>query len=193
MRNYIRNIIISLTACFIPLFANADFLSKSGACWTDTEGCDEFWYCGEQSTGCAGNSPWGCDTKYWLYHGDSFTKHSRKFWCCDGTRSKSGLFKEGANWIVKTEVATETFANGKCTWTRKTNICGQVDNPEDKCTQPTPCPNGTVWHANQCVSPCSEGSAFASSSSYNCEPCEPGFRQGEKKWHLHKMYFESIF
>ncbi|MBQ7244852.1 MAG: hypothetical protein IJS34_00570 [Alphaproteobacteria bacterium] len=119
---------------------------------------------------------------YWVYHGQSFKHGSNaRQWCCGGTGSNSGRFYAGDNWITKTESVKETLANGKCTWIRKTNICGQVDNPNDKCTEATTdCSAGFVSHGGKCVKACEEGQAFESATSATCVACEPSPTQGVK-------------
>lgn len=76
---------------------------------------------------------------------------------------------------------TETLPEGKCTWLKKTNICGQVDNPGDKCKEATgQCSQGYVSHNGKCVKSCEEGQAFESATSNSCIPCEPSPTQGVK-------------
>ena len=68
---------------------------------------------------------------------------------------------------------TETLPEGKCSWIRKTNICGQIDNPNDVCTEATgECSQGFTSHNGKCVKACDEGQAFESPTSNNCIACK---------------------
>lgn len=168
------------------LYAGNFYSNSNVECYVDTEGNDWFWFCGKQSQSCRGNSVAKWNEVTWLYHGQKFnwTKRGGKgnYWCCGGTSSGSGRFYQGENWITKSETITETLPTGKCTWVRKTNICGQVDNPGDKCTEATgECTTGFVSHNGKCVAACPEGQAFASSTSSACVACEPSITQGVKK------------
>lgn len=181
--------------CLTPMFANAGFYSDPDwACWTDDDGCDEFWYCGKQGKSCAGDSPWGCDDPYWLYHGQTFTKHGRTFWCCNGSGTQKGTFKEGSTWIAESKFVTETLPEGKCTWLQKINICGQVDNPGDKCTEATgQCSQGYVSHNGKCITACADGQAFESATSNNCISCEASPTQGIKNGNCIKCPANQFF
>lgn len=162
----------------------ASFYSNSAnECFVDDDGNDWFWFCGAQSLSCRGTSVWKNNKVTWVYNGQSFKYGSNaRQWCCGGTGSKSGRFYAGDNWITKTESVTETLAAGTCTWMRKTNICGQIDNPEDKCTEATGnCTSGYVSHGGKCVPACADGQAFASSTSSACVACEPSVTQGVRK------------
>lgn len=168
------------------LYAGNFYSNSNVECYVDTGGNDWFWFCGNQSQSCRGNKVAKRNEVTWLYHGQKFnwTKRGGKgnYWCCGGTSSSSGRFYQGEKWITKSETITETLPTGKCTWIRKTNICGQIDNPEDKCTEATgECTTGFVSHNGKCVAACPEGQAFASSTSSACVACEPSITQGVKK------------
>lgn len=158
------------------------YTNSNRECFCEDSGNDTFWFCGLQSLSCKGTSVWKKNKVYWHYHGDDFTGNGIKYYCCNGTTSGAGQYVQGNNWITKTETVTEVLPNGKCTWTRKTNICGQVDNPGDKCTEATgECTTGFVSHNGKCVAACPEGQAFASNTSSACVACEPSVTQGIKK------------
>lgn len=174
--------------CFAgALYASTDFYTNSQhECYVDTPGNDWYWFCGNQSKSCGGNAACCNNQINWLYHGEYFewTKHGGegKYWCCNGTGEHSGQFVHGSSWITKTETVTETLPEGKCTWIRKTNICGQIDNPNDKCTEATgQCSQGFVSHNGKCVKSCEEGQAFESATSNSCVSCEPSPTQGVKQ------------
>lgn len=154
-----------------------------GACYVDDDGNDWFWYCGSQTKNCAGTKPCCSNKEFWLYHGDHFNWEKRggqgNYWCCHGTGSGAGTFKQGANWIVKTDIIKETLPEGTCSWKQKTNICGDVDNPNDKCTEATEdCVQGYVSHNGKCVKACEDGYAFESKTSNTCVKCEVSRSQG---------------
>lgn len=169
--------VVFITLVVSPV-ANAKFFSGySQECYLDDKGNDEYWFCGSQGQSCRGVEVWKRNTVHWNYHGQSMLgghdKDQGRFWCCGGTLSQAGKYVQGHDWIVKTENVTETLAGGKCTWQRKTNICGDIENPNDKCTEPTgECTSGYVSHNGKCVAACAEGYAFESPTSQNCVSCE---------------------
>ncbi len=168
------------------LYAGNFYSNSNVECYVDTEGNDWFWFCGKQSQSCGGNSVAKKNQVTWLYHGQKFnwTKRGGKgnYWCCGGTGSGSGRFYQGEKWLTKSETVTETLPNGKCTWIRNTNICGQIDNPDDKCTEATgECTTGFISHNGKCVAACADGQAFASATSSACVDCTPSSTQGIRK------------
>ena len=198
MKLWLKTLYAFLGICLIPVFADASFYSdEKQSCYTDDDGCDEFWYCGAPRNGnkkCYDNKPWGCDDTYFYIHGDSFKAHDRKFWCCDGTSDKTGQFKEGSAWITETKIVKETVTGGTCTWQQKINICGKVDNPGDKCTVATgDCTAGYVSHNGKCVAACGEGQAFISAIDSTCIPCEQNETQGIVKGVCKKCESNEVF
>ena len=168
------------------VYAGKFYTNSNVECYVDTGGNDWFWFCGSQSQSCKGNKASKKNKVTWVYHGGKFnwTKNggAGNYWCCGGTGSKSGRFYQGESWITKTETVTETLSAGKCTWTRKTNICGEIDNPNDKCTEATgECTTGFISHNGKCVAACADGQAFASSTSSACVDCASSSTQGIRK------------
>ena len=83
--------------------------------------------------------------------------------------------------MTKTVVDTVNNTVGKCTWTQKINICGEIDNPEDECTTAvgaTECADGYVTHNAKCVEPCEDGYVFESATSSKCVKKEVNAHQG---------------
>lgn len=206
MKILFKQIHVFLFGCFasLPAMAYHTFYSNSAEeCYVDTspdDSDDYFWYCGHQTQSCRSNGENKDDGHTFLYHGDYFlwpdkkaTKTNekvglwsdaseQKYWCCGGTSSKSGRFYKSDSWITKSETVTETLPNGKCTWIRKTNICGQIDNPDDKCTEATgECTTGFISHNGKCVAACADGQAFASATSSACVECASSSTQGIRK------------
>lgn len=166
--------------CFNSSDLFARFYTNSAKeCYVDDIGNDWFWFCGSQSQSCRGNPVTKSNRVHWIYHGGSFSYDGHgPYWCCDGTADGSGHFEESDTWIIKSETVVEQVGNGTCKWTRKTNICNQIDNPNDQCTEPNSCDEGYVFHNKKCVLPCQEGYAFESNASSNCIPCESNIHQG---------------
>ena len=196
MKRFVKN----LAAFFVVLYplicyGGGKFYTNSNVeCYVDTwpdykpynTTKDHFWFCGSQGQSCKGNKVNKSNGVTWNMHGDYFEwKHHGalgKYWCCGGTGSKAGRYYQGDNWITKSETVTETLPNGKCTWVRKTNICGQIDNPDDKCTEATgECTTGFISHNGKCVAACADGQAFASATSSACVECASSSTQGIRK------------
>ncbi len=166
--------------------ADGFYANSKSECYVDDEGNDWFWFCGAQTQSCNGNKVASRNKITWVYHGDYFnwTKRGGKgnYWCCNGTTSSSGRFVQGTDWIVREESRTETLPEGKCTWIAKINICGDVDNTDDKCTEATgECTQGLVSHNGKCVVACGDGQAFASDTSSSCISCDSTATQGISK------------
>ncbi|MBQ0013366.1 MAG: hypothetical protein KBS86_02235 [Proteobacteria bacterium] len=163
-------------------------------CYVNTHGSDEYWFCGSQAETCKENPPTGGNKRHWLYHGDQFTDEysDGKHFCCGGTQEKAGRFVKGNKWLIKTETVAETVYDvngnpiGKCSWNRQINICGEVDNPNDKCTEATEeCRQGYVSHNKRCVKACATGYAFAGEYDDNCvkiDKSDP--QQGSKEGYV---------
>ncbi len=175
----------------VPCYAGSFYAGYDVECYVDTAGNDWYWFCGKQSESCHDNGAARRNVRNWLVHGQKFNWTKRggqgDYWCCNGSLGDSGTqgrFYQGSSWITKTETVTEFIKDssgneiGKCTWRKKTNICGQVDNPNDKCKEAVPCTAGTVWHAKQCAKMCEEGYAYDSAESVNCVKCDTTIRQG---------------
>lgn len=200
------------------------YAGPNASCYCDTQGNDWYWFCGKHNeTNCkyssgGNNYASGGNKVTWLYHGSSFNWTKRggqgNYWCCNGTADKAGKFYQGENWLKTTRTATETIrdtagkAIGQCTWVQKINICGEVDNPQDKCTEADPmlgcaegytsngskcvcngegyvsvggrceCADGYVTHNKRCVKSCEEGYAFESTTSSKCVKVEDNSSMG---------------
>lgn len=167
-----------LKICFLSVLvitvsdANAGWkVGNRNECYYSTSGKNVYYFCGQQAASCNGSSA-SSRVQNWYFHNESFAHDGYWYLCCDGTKSKEGKFK-----VVKerweTKIATEYFPDGKCSWEQRVSMCGDVLNPEDKCTEPVPCEAGQVWHqsAKRCVTPCTEGYAYESVTSPVCIPC----------------------
>ena len=163
----------------VPFVACAEWIEgRNKECYLEDSGNDTYYFCGEQTRSCAGVGAWKKNVQNMYFNHESFAHDGLWYLCCGGTGSKEGVFKKVSDrW--KTETVTERFPDGKCEWVRKTSACGDVLNPQDKCTEPVPCATGEVWHpgADRCVKPCKEGEGFESYSSPNCVACPETVRQ----------------
>lgn len=192
---------VGIMLSLVPMVADCALKGKTGfgeshGCYVDTGGNDWFWYCGDQGKGCNGVKQKGNDGEKWMHHGQDFNyRDSGHQWCCQTNYPEEdtiGIFHEGDSWIVSTRKVTEqvydTAGNlvGKCTWEEQTNICGFVDNPQDKCTEATgECEQGYVTHNKKCVKACQTGYVFASATDNNCvkeNPDDP--TQGRKNGYV---------
>ena len=170
----IKSLSVGFILSLVPMLVQAKFFEGYDVeCYLDTDGNNEYWFCGAQKQSCHGHKKEKKNKATWNYHGDSFTHNSRTFWCCGGTGSSTGRYYEGKDWIAKREPITISVEGGKCTWERQTNICGEVINPNGQCTEPTgECTQGYVSRGGKCIKACQSGYAFDSEKSYNCVPCE---------------------
>lgn len=188
MRTYFRLLIVLFLSLQTGVVCAAHFIrGPSGRCYVNDWETDEFWYCGSQSTGCAGVSDGWFDTAHWLNAGDKFDKFGTYYWCCS-----DGIFQIGnssSSYQKTTQQVTETFKDssgtvlGTCTWTKKINWCGGTMNASDKCTKPNNCAAGYVLMNDKCVKSCADGQAFSQESlSGNTDPvcvaCEQTIKQG---------------
>ncbi len=148
-------------------------------CFINVSGINHFWYCGSQSSDCAGKKLRKYHDRTYQYHGDEFTSEGRHFWCCNGTKDAAGKYVESSAPFSKSEIITVDLGNGTCTYERITNVCGEViDNP---CTEPTKCTDGTILRNDSCVTPCDGNTAFESTTSNKCIECETTRYQGISK------------
>jgi len=183
-----------LVVTFIPgvSFGYTPKLGSSMSCfvtdrvWPDT---DSFYYCGSQSTGCAGVSQGKRDTPHWYTHGESFNGH----YCCGGTGSASGKWVAGSSWYTGDSFTVKKdLGDGKtCNQTKRKNICGKETVTKD-CNVPDGCTAGLIFRqvasasgtsgstssTGVCVAPCASGSAFESDTSVTCIECPTTNYQG---------------
>ena len=178
-------------------FAVSNFYSGDDlACYVHANGNqDMFWWCGNKDGKRCSNSMLQYrkknrkDSEQQLYHKGSFTYEGRTYWCCGGTVDTRGIFVESTTWIdeSKTETFTEDVEGGKCTWQRKYNVCGDIDEAQSEkvCTEPEPaagCGTGYVArpdanNVTRCVPRCQDDFVFAEGTD-NCIRCETTERQG---------------
>ena len=189
MKLYIKLFFIGLIALSqsVPAFAKDGKFAcddSKGCCENDTGGlhADEFWYCGPVTNKWCKNAKLNnSDRRSWYQNGGKFTFSNSTYWCC-ANQGEVGKWYSGSNWITKTETVTKTFTNpvGTCTWVKKTNICGKVDNPNDECMEPTPCELGLVRRqtTGKCAQPCTDGYAYSGEIDDTCIPCEATSSQG---------------
>jgi hypothetical protein len=182
-----------LVVTFIPgiSFGYTPKMGPSMACfvtdrvWPDT---DSFYYCGSQSTGCAGVSQGKHDTPHWYTNGESFNGH----YCCGGTNSASGKWVAGSSWETgNSYTVKKDLGGGKtCNQTRIKTICG-TEKVKTDCNEPDGCTAGLIFRkvasssgttagttTGTCVKPCTAGYAFESASSTNCIECPTTNFQG---------------
>lgn len=145
-------------------------------CWRESDGYDEFWFCGGQSLSCDGKKVKRRHTPHFLTNGQSFEHNDRKFWCCNGTLSQAGTFAESETWL-KREIVEKQLTSGKCTYEVVKDVCGNTIS-DVECTVPDTCPTGTVKRNNACIEPCSNVQAFESATSNKCVACETTKYQG---------------
>ena len=170
--------------CTIPGFASDWKMGGSGMCAVhDHSGFlgmghdDVFYYCGEQAENCAGVTDNSGDEANWQKHKDSFLYGgNEKMWCCnkDGVQKYVKGYGESQEWIKGKEVKTENVGGGKCSWVAKINVCDQIDNPEDKCTEPTNCDKaGDIVYKGRCTTPCGKGQEFRQTNddTISCVDC----------------------
>ncbi len=166
---YFFAILLITTNSYAKFYSNG-----AKECYIDTSGINTFWFCGNQSTSCAGKGMRKYMKRHWYYHGESFYKDGTTYWCCNGTQSNSGRFVEGAAW-EKSEIVTKQLENGTCNYEKKTNVCGEVSGD---CTVPDQCNKGSIMRNNECVVLCSGAYAFENDVSNECIPCETTQYQG---------------
>lgn len=191
MKNFVTKIsLIGIIGILFPLVANAKgdtWFNSNYECYVDADNNNWYWFCGNQTESCSGSKPSGNNRVFRQRHGDVLDYGSSGHWfCCGGTDSKTGKYVKGDNWIVKeieeTKTITDDAANpiGKCTWTKKINVCDYAanpddpaaDNPEDECFDATDsvCGDGMVYRksVNGCVTACSNGYAFSGETTNDC-------------------------
>ena len=183
-----------LVVTFIPgvSFGYTPKMGSSMACfvtdrwWPDT---DSFYYCGSQSTGCAGVSQGKHDTPHWYTNGESFNGH----YCCGGTNSASGKWVAGSSWETgNSYTVKKDLGDGKtCNQTRIKTICG-TEKVKTDCNEPDGCTAGLIFRkvasasgttsgsstTGVCVAPCASGNAFESDTSVTCIECPTTNYQG---------------
>ncbi len=172
-----RKILIATILVTLSNTANAKLLTgENNRCYIDTGGWNETWWCGQSADKCSGKQAKGGKRQNNYYsHGESGTIGDKKYYCCNGTNDTVGAWKE-ANTFTKSENITIDVTNGKCTYERKIDICGNI--VEDKpCTEATDCARGIVKRNDVCVPPCDDGFVFESDNSNRCIPCEETERQ----------------
>ena len=152
------------------------FYGENNRCVIYTLGWNETWWCGQSADKCSGKTAKGGSRKNYYYsHGASKTLNSEKHYCCNGTNDTVGAWKK-ADTFIKSEKITIDVPNGKCTYERKIDICGNI--VEDKpCTEATDCARGIVKRNDVCVPPCDDGFVFESENSNRCVPCAETERQ----------------
>ncbi|MBQ3039009.1 MAG: hypothetical protein IJD41_00430 [Alphaproteobacteria bacterium] len=177
-----RKILIATILVTLSNTANAKFLAgENNRCFINTSGWNESWFCGKGDDKCSGKKATG-GKRYVNYkvHGEKFTEEDnddveRTYYCCNGTSDTIGKFIE-ASAFETTETITIDVANGKCTYERTVDICGNI--VEDKpCTEATDCARGIVKRNGVCIPPCDDGFVFESENSNRCVPCEETERQ----------------
>jgi len=150
---------------------------------------DSFYFCGSQSKSCRSVSVWSVDAVHWHNNGDYLDREGG-YYCCmaDPAAYDTGRYVSGTQWIVRTENTKKEIkdTNGKsvgtCTWEKRINVCGWVDNPQDECTEPSEdCQedyvtrsytetdaSGNTKRKTKCVKACKVGYVYASENDDTC-------------------------
>lgn len=165
--------------CFAGLFCSTEYKISENKdclaidrCWPDN---NSVWFCGTTSNKkCKGVN---ADAKHTVSNGKSVDFNGSRYWCCGGSASGLGPFKQGSQWS-QSETITEQLPNGgTCTWTRTKTICDD-EWKGTKCTK-AECPNsGEIFRNDECIKPCADGTVFASKTSNACIKCETNRYQG---------------
>lgn len=200
--------IVLAAIVFAPVCSMAADINwgQSGWCAVDNHGNPHwFWYCGTQSTGCAGKSDGSKDRNVFLtdathqttasvVSGDPDNYQDYKHWafyyraiyvaCCGGNKSTPGkLVTYNGTWLAKT---TKEVGGGTCTY--YTNPCGTKfnengDETDGTCTVPDSCPEGQllgeISGQTRCI--CPNGEGFDGSYSSGCVSCATTPTQGVDK------------
>jgi hypothetical protein len=184
---------ILLASVFIMIACPAWSRLKYGSsmeCFLDTQGNDQYWYCGGGQTSCAGVNMWANDIRTYYSNGQAKTFDGKLYVCCGVTGSSYGKFvriqnvdgktwentENGATAYYKKIVTVDLEGGGKCTYEARYDGCG--NELTKKCSKPTSCSDGLIFRNGKCVEPCAEGSEFESVTSNNCVACETTMYQG---------------
>lgn len=181
----------SFTAALVITLIHASAMAFQGfgdnrSCYFEDHKLDSYWYCGAQENRCAGRKMGKKHNRSYQLHGDSFTYDGKKYYCCNGTPTQVGRYEDAHNnkdWLKTNESVTiELDGGGKCTYTKKVNVCGEEESTP--CNKPTNCEDGKILRNGTCTHPCpsdSEITAYESSTSNTCVQCPTTLYQGIKK------------
>ncbi|MBQ8474006.1 MAG: hypothetical protein IJ500_04075 [Alphaproteobacteria bacterium] len=174
-----KKIIATIAMCALSSSAIADFLTGTdNRCFIDTSGWNESWFCGKSDDKCADKkATGGYRNPHYLYHGEYFTKDSTRYYCCNGTTDEIGRFVKASSFNKTETITVQLDGGGKCNYSRKTDICGNIIKDE-KCTTPDKCPAQTILRNGQCVTPCIDGYVFESATLNRCIECPDSQTQG---------------
>ena len=167
---------------------------------------DSYYFCGAQEPRCNGDwaekselqSGWAVK---WYNEGQYEKLHDKRFWCCTGTVTSDtsnlnkkekpsgtpGRWVEGSDFWVNTETKTINVSGGKCSYTVKTDICGNVDDSDkERCSsknvtsEQLSCPEGQYFRTSSksCATLCESGYAYESNTSNKCIECPETKTQG---------------
>lgn len=170
--------IFCIVCCYllsVPVLADYWRMGPSERCFVhaNAKGAkDVFYYCGDQSKGCAGNNDASYDSRYWQGYGDKVEAGSGfgNHWCCDSKYIKAT--GDYANSFTKEETVTVTLKEGKCNYVKSIDACGKVTDVPCTEADPNSCADGYVSRENKCVKLCQDGYAFENEHSSECIKCD---------------------
>ena len=184
----IPSMLISMIMLCNPAIAETRKFNTNMSCHIDTNGLlnkRHFHFCGPSADECANFDVRRRSNVTIQRHGEGFqTDHEGYYYCCNGSTTKTGYYVKGTKGTWETtKTITLQLGNGKCTYQKKTNVCGEVveDTP---CTVAISCPDNLIIRNGACVKPCGENDgniAYESATSNTCVECPTNATQGIDK------------
>ncbi len=191
---------MALMVAVQPCYAgkNQVKVDSSNACFAlkNVGAPNNFYYCGQQGTACAGVTyNKRRSGTHWYYHAgaatvkDDFENRQRMFVCCNGSSSSSGKWVE----VTDIQAAHPTWGSfrkeenytrqkqlpngGYCNQQVYNDVCGGVSVATD-CDKADSCSSEYILRNESCVKPCAAGKGFKSDTSNECVDCKTTLRQG---------------